>query len=357
MKTKRKLKKPVKYALVVLLVLIGFLLIYKFEISSVSSENKIITYEVKEGSTFNSLASSLKSKKLIKSELFYKIYIKIHKPNNLQAGFYELNSNMNVKKLVNALNGNAKSKMVSVTFKEGINFMKLVSIISDKMDIDESIIYEKLNDKEYIDSLIEKYWFLTNDIKNENIYYSLEGYLFPDTYLFNKNCKIEDIFKIMLDNTKIKLDKYKSDIEKSKYSVHEIMTMASIVEKEASNSSDRAGVAGVFYNRLNTGMSLGSDVTTYYGLKLDLTERDLTVKDLNSYNGYNTRNSKMAGKLPVGPICMPGLESIIASINPTDHNFIYFVADKTGNTYFSKTASEHASIIARLKKEGKWYEY
>ena len=357
MKSKRKLKKPVKYALVVLLILIGFLLIYKVETGRVSNKNQVITYEVKEGSTFNSLSSSLKSKNLIKSELFYKIYIKIHKPNNLQAGFYELNSNMNVKSLVNALNGNAKSKMISVTFKEGINFMNLASIISKEFNIDENTIYEKLNDSAYIDSLISKYWFLTDDIKNTSIYYQLEGYLFPDTYQFNKNSTIEEIFKIMLDNTKLKLDKYKSDIEKSKYSIHEIMTMASVVEKEASNSSDRSGVAGVFYNRLNLGMSLGSDVTTYYGLKLDLTERDLTVTDLNSFNGYNTRNAKMAGKLPVGPICMPGLESILASINPTSHNYIYFVADKTGKTYFTKTSSEHASIIAKLKKEGKWYEY
>ena len=357
MKSRRKLKKPVKYVLVLILILIGFLLIYKVETGSVSNKDSIITYEVKEGSTFNSISHSLKSKNLIKSELFYKIYIKIHKPNNLQAGFYELNSNMNVKSLVNALNGNAKSKMVSVTFKEGINFMKLATIISDKMGIDENVIYEKLKDTKYIDSLINDYWFLTDDIKDENIYYSLEGYLFPDTYQFNKNSTIEEIFKIMLDNTKIKLDKYMNDINKSKYSIHEIITMASVVEKEASNSSDRAGVAGVFYNRLNSGMSLGSDVTTYYGLKLDLTERDLTYTDLNSYNGYNTRNAKMSGKLPVGPICMPGLESIIASINPTDHNYIYFVADKEGKTYFTKTSSEHAAIISKLKREGKWYEY
>ncbi len=357
MKTKRKLKKPVKYILVLLLILIGFLLIYKFETGRVSNKDSIITYEVKEGSTFNSLSHSLKSKNLIKSELFYKIYIKLHKPNNLQAGFYELNKNMDVKSLVNALNGNAKSKMIQVTFKEGINFMKLASIISDKLNIEENLIYDKLKDTKYIDSLINKYWFLTDDIKNEDIYYSLEGYLFPDTYLFNKGSNIEDVFKIMLDNTKLKLDKYKSDIEKSNYSIHEIITMASVVEKEASNSSDRAGVAGVFYNRLNSGMSLGSDVTTYYGLKIDLTERDLTYKDLNSYNGYNTRNPKMAGKIPVGPICMPGIESIIASINPTEHNYIYFVADKTGKTYFTKNASEHASIIAKLKSEGKWFEY
>lgn len=357
MKTKRRLKKPVKYAIVVLLLLIGFLLIYKFETGSVSNKSSIITYEVEEGSTFNSLSSSLKSKNLIKSELFYKLYIKIHKPNNLQAGFYELNSNMNVKELVNALNGNAKSKMISVTFKEGVTFSNVADIISSKMNIKTEDIYEKLKDTNYINSLIKDYWFLTDDIKNENIYYSLEGYLFPDTYQFNEKTSVEEVFKIMLDNTKSKLDKYKSDIEKSKYSIHEIMTMASVVEKEASNSSDRAGVAGVFYNRLDTGMSLGSDVTTYYGLKLDLTERDLTVSDLNSYNGYNTRNSKLSGKLPVGPICMPGLESIVASINPTDHDYIYFVADKNGKTYFSKTSNEHTNMVSKLKREGLWYEY
>jgi UPF0755 protein len=262
---------------------------------------------------------------------------------------------MNVKKIVNTLENKTKNEMITITFKEGINFRDVAQLISKNTDYTEEQVYEITSDSTYLDELIEKYWFLTDDIKEEGIYYPLEGYLFPDTYNFNKNSKIEDIIEYMLDNTDKKLTSIWKD--NNKYSIHEIMTMASIVELEASNSDDRAGVAGVFYNRLESGWSLGSDVTTYYGLKLSLNERDLTTQELNEVNDYNTRSSSMAGKLPISPICMPSLESIEAAINPEDHNYYYFVADKNGKTYFNKTSSEHVTTVAKLKKDGLWYEY
>lgn len=354
---KRKLKKPVKYTLVFILILIGFLLIYKAETGPVNKSDEIITFEVEKGSTYNSIAHSLKEKNLIKSELFYKIYIKLHKPNNLQVGSYPLSSNMNLKKLVNTLNGNAKSNMVKITFNEGVTFTDVVNALHEKLGIPTEDIYDKVKDTNYIDSLIEKYWFLTDDIKDKDIYYALEGYLFPDTYLFNKGSSVEDVLEFMLNNTELKLNDYKSEIEKSDYTIHEMMTMASIVEKEASNSDDRQGVAGVFYNRLESGMSLGSDVTTYYGIQVKLTDRDLTDADLKTSNGYNTRNSNMAGKLPVGPICMPGIESVKAAIEPTKHNYLFFVADKNGKTYFTKTNAEHNKMVSKLKSEGLWFNY
>ena len=113
----------------------------------------------------------------------------------------------------------------------------------------------------------------------------------------------------------------------------------------------------MFYNRLNAGMSLGSDVTTYYGAKVDVSQRDLYQSELEEYNAYNTRNSKMAGRLPVGPICIPGIDSISAAINPEHHEYYYFVADKNKKTYYSKTYSEHESIVATLKEQNLWYEY
>ena len=361
MKSKRRLKKPVKIALIFILIifllLIGFLFTYKFELKSVSSAYKPITFEVEKGSTFNSIAHSLKENHLIKSEFFYKVYVKLNKPTNLQEGIYELNGNMDVKTLINTLEGNAKGNLIKVTFKEGITFEDVANIISEKLSIDKNEILEKVKDEEYLDKLISKYWFLTDDIKNEEIYYPLEGYLFPDTYQFDEKNDIEDVFDIMLSNMEKKLDKYKKEIKASEYSIHEMMTMASIVEKEASNSDDRAGVAGVFYKRLTSGMSLGSDVTTYYGLKLALNERDLTQEDLESSNGYNTRNSNMAGILPVGPICMPGIESITAAIEPEESDNLFFVADKNGKTYFSKTNAEHLKMVAKLKSDGLWYEY
>ena len=131
--------------------------------------------------------------------------------------------------------------------------------------------------------------------------------------------------------------------------------MASIVELEGVNSADRVNVAGVFYNRLNSGMSLGSDVTTYYAVKKDFST-DLTVSELNSCNGYNTRGTCVKG-LPVGPICNAGLSSISAAIEPEENDYYYFVADKNKKTYFSKDGVEHAETVARLKSEGLWFTY
>lgn len=112
----------------------------------------------------------------------------------------------------------------------------------------------------------------------------------------------------------------------------------------------------MFYNRLNSKMSLGSDVTTYYGAKKDMTS-DLTQSELNAINGYNTRADKMEGKLPVGPICNPSLESIKATINPSSHDYLYFVADKNGKVYLTKDYETHNKVILDLKNKGLWYEW
>lgn len=110
-------------------------------------------------------------------------------------------------------------------------------------------------------------------------------------------------------------------------------------------------------NRLKAGMALGSDVTTYYAFKIELGERDLYKKEINSSNPYNTRSAANAGKLPVGPICNPSLNSIIASIEYTPNDYYYFVADKNNKIYFSKNSTEHNNIINKLKKDNLWYEY
>lgn len=361
---KRKLKFKFKLILIILLIIIAvsalgcFLL--KYNLSSVSKEDRKIIITVEKGSNYMMLADLLKKENLIKSACSYKLYIKLFKPSKLEAGEYELSTNMDVKTLVETLEhgSNSNSKAINITFKEGINMRKLAALIADNTDNSIDDVYNTLSDSDYLDELITKYWFITDDIKNDKIYYSLEGYLFPNTYQFkNKEVTVKEIFNKMLDEMDKQLSKYKNDLNNNDYSIHEILTIASIVELEAANSDDRAGVAGVFYNRLKAGWSLGSDVTTYYAAKVDLNERDLYVSELNDYNAYNTRSSKMAGKLPVGPICNASIESIDATINPASHKYYYFVADKNKKTYFAKTNSEHLKTIAKLKDDGLWYQY
>lgn len=360
MRRLNKLGKIVVSSLVVLFILITSIIIYNFNLGKVNNNDDIIVFEVANGSTYLSLASNLKEKKLIKSEFFYKLYIKLSNPSDLKVGRYELSQDMGVKEIVNILKGGSSynPNTIKLTFKEGINMRKIVSLITENTNNKADDIYSLLKNEEYLNELINEYWFITEDIKNQDIYYSLEGYLFPNTYEFmNKDVNVKEIFKKMLDNMKLQLEPYKTEIENSKYNIHQLLTLASIIELEAANTSDRAKVAGVFYNRLKNNWSLGSDVTTYYAVGIDMNERDLYQSELNDYNAYNTRSSKMAGKLPVGPICIPSIESIKAVIEPENHNYFYFVADKHKKTYFSASASEHNKIVNKLKDEGLWFEY
>lgn len=362
---KRRVKSSVKKALFGFLVFVIFgivilFFLYQLGLKPVAKTSNPIEFKVANGETYLTIAKKLKKQELINSELAYKIYVKIHKPTNIKAGTFSLNKNMGVKNLIDALNGenHSSDQVVKITFPEGKNMRQIAKIIANKTNNTEEDLFSLLKDQTYLKELVNKYWFLDESILNTKIYYSLEGYLFPDTYEFqNANVTTKEIVETMLTHMGKKLEAYQSDIKSSSYSLHQMITLASIVELEASNSNERAGVAGVFYNRLTAGWPLGSDVTTYYASKVDLSERDLYQSELNDYNDYNTRSSKMAGKLPIGPICNPGLDSLIAAIEPTSHKYYYFVADKNKQTYFSKTDAEHVKTVEKLKKDGLWYEY
>ena len=345
---------------VILVCVIALFCTYNFMIKAPSKKSEEVIFNVAQGSSYSTIASSLKEKGLIKNDIVYKIYLKLNPVSEqLEYGDYKLNKNYDIEELISVLKKGSitLANTVKITFKEGKNVRHFIKSLNDNLKITEEEVLNKLSDSNYLDSLIEKYWFLTDEIKNKDIYYSLEGYLYPDTYEFYTTASVEDVIAKMLDNYSKKVEPYKSKIEKSKYNVHEITTLASIIELEASSASDRKGVAGVFYNRLKAGWSLGSDVTTYYAERIDNWSRDLKQSELNKCNKYNTRSNCMSGKLPVGPICNPGIKSIEATIEPTNHKYYYFVADKYGKTYFNKTNSGHESTVSKLKRDGLWIEY
>lgn len=322
-----------------------------------------IEFKVEQGWGKNIIADKLEDAGLIKNAFIFKIYIKFNINKELYAGTYNLSKNMSVNEIIDVLNSNdsLENESISVTFIEGKRLTDYVTKISETFNYKEEDIYKVLNDEAFLNKLIKNYWFVTNDIKNDKLYYPLEGYLFADTYTFKKNSSIEEILDTMINNMGKKLENYKNEIEISSLSIHEILTLSSIVELEGASSDDRAGVAGVFYNRLSANMSLGSDVTTYYGVKKDFS-RDLSMRNLHDCNPYNTSAistcaSSMAGHLPVGPIASPSYASITATIEPKKHDYYYFVADKNKKTYFSKTNSEHERTVSKLKQNGLWYEY
>lgn len=352
------LKKIIIALIILVISLICFLLgFYFYNLTSISdnNEDKVITIE---NGTIASIGKTLKDNNLIRNELVFKIYIRINKIDSLKASTYRFNESMDLKEIVNILeNGNGYNPdEIRITFKEGKNIRSIAQTIEENTNNTADSFIQKVNDLTYIDTLIDKYWFLTTDIKNSKIYYSLEGYLFPETYSFlNKDVTCEEIIETMLKETEKKLEPYKEKIKKLDLSIHEFFTLASIVELEGATANDRSGVAGVFYNRIKDNWSLGSDVTTYYALKID----DFKVS-LTSDNGlykcdyaYNTRCDKFIG-LPVGPICNPGIESLIATLEPKEHDNYYFVADCQGKTYLNKDQTSHINTINKLKKENNW---
>jgi len=323
-----------------------------------SKEVKVVV--IPEKTSTNKIGDILEKEGLIHSSEFFYIYCRFYKINDLKASTYKLSPNMSLKKIIKVLQkgNNYNPNMISITFREGINIKKVASIIEKSTSNTSDDVYNKLKDKDYLTKIINEYWFLTDEILNENIYYPLEGYLYPNTYFFeNKDVTVEQIFKTMLDEMDKQLIPYKEKIESSNYTVHNYLSIASIVELEGVTKEDRANIAGVFYNRLNKNMSLGSDVTTYYAFGIDMDERDLKASEINTYNPYNTRGPKMEGKIPVGPVSMPSIGSIDASINYRENDYLYFVADKNRKVYFTKTLKEHNAKIKELKDKGVWIEW
>ena len=345
---------------VFIFLIISSILGYNNGLKPVNKENnKAEIIEIEQGTRTEGIISLLKEKNLIRSSLATKIYIKLNKIKSLQAGKYELNQSMQLSEILKKISsGEIYDETVKITFKEGKNMRWIAKTIAEKTKNTEEDVFNLLKDETYINSLIEKYWFLTDTIKDQNIYYPLEGYLYPDTYIFeNANVSVKTIFNIILNNTDKVLSKYKQEMETKRISVHNLLTIASIVELEGRDTDSRAGISSVIYNRLRTNMSLGSDVTTYYAMQVDMGERNLYSSELKTSNPYNTRGPNMNGKLPVGPIANPSEESINAALNPSQTNYLYFVADSNGKIYFAKTYQEHQNIIKELQKQGLWYQY
>lgn len=340
----------------ILLLVISVLVYYNISLSPTGTKEEVVSFEVKNGMTSKSIISELHKDGLIKNEVVAYFYVKINNVANMQAGTYNLNKGMGLKEIINTIvNGETVDDSLSLTFIEGKRVKKFAQIISEKYDYTEDEILKKWSDKTYLETLISKYWFLTDEILNEGIYYPLEGYLYPDTYRFKKEATIEEITEKLLDTMADKLASYRNKIDNNQYvnTIHKALTLASIVELEGARSDDRAGIAGVFYNRLRDGWNLGSDVTTYYALQADMKE-DLSAAQFATINPYNTRGANMIGKMPIGPICNPSTSSIEASVNPDQNDYLFFVADKHGNIFFTKTNAEHDKKVAEIKAKGDW---
>ena len=358
--------KKSKVILILLIVLVLAIVIsgivamnwYNSNLEPVSEVSENIRVEVESGSVVSTISEMLEKEGVIKNATVMRLYCKLNDITNLQAGKYDLNPSEDMATVIaHIVNGEVASDEIKITFIEGKTVKDFAKVIAKNTKNTEEDVFNLLEDEEYIDYLIEKYWFITDEIKNEDIYYSLEGYLLPDTYIFeNDEVGVKTIFSVMLNYMEKYLDKYK-DSEDLQFTIHQTLTLASMAEKEANSLEDRKEVVGVFLNRISKKMSLGSDVTTYYAAGISMGERDLYQRELDMENPYNTRGPNMEGKIPVGPICNPSKAAIEAAIEYTETDALYFVADKYGDVYFTKNNQEHVDIIQKLKDDDLWYVY
>lgn len=358
---KLKLKKKALFIIILLpllLVLLLFTSIYFYFTSPVDKKDDTIKQIIiEEGTSTSQIAEKLKASKIIKNERVFRQFLKLKKADNIYAASYYFKSSMTLNEVIDVLKqGGHNLNEIAITFREGINVLSLANIIEENTSNTKEDVFNTLKDEGYIDSLIDKYWFLTDDIKNKDIYYPLEGYLFPNTYFFaSYDVDVKDIFDAMLDEMDKVLTNYKTDIEKNSLSVHKLLTLASITQSEGVNKDDFKIIASVFINRLNDNMPLGSCVTSYYGVKKSM-EEELSLSDINDDNPYNTRgdNPKL---ISVGPISNPGKDAIEAVLKPIKTDYYYFVSDKNNKVYFTKTFEEHENVISKLQDEGLWLEW
>ncbi|MDD2489893.1 MAG: endolytic transglycosylase MltG [Bacilli bacterium] len=353
------MKRQFKLIISLVLLFISILLLsfsyYQYQLSPVSKNDEVVKVQIPKAVSGDKIADILIKNKVIRSKFFFKVYLKLNRINNLKHGVYDIKQNMGTKKIIELLvkGTGLTGEEIDLLFREGINVREIARVIANNTNNKEEDIFNLLEDEEYIDTLINEYWFLTEDIKNKDLYYPLEGYLAPNTYRFsNEDVSVKQIFKTMLKQMDKVLSKYKEKIENSDFTIHEFITFASIVQGEGRDTKDMPIIAGVFYNRLEQKIHFQSCITNCYATK---TDNCLPKKVKKSYNSpYNTYLVSMAGKLPVGPVSIPGEVAIEATVNPEKHDYLFFCADVYNNTYFSKTNAEHDQTVNKLKQEDKW---
>jgi UPF0755 protein len=327
-------------ALVIIIILVPIGMYYGFINSPVSNQNRNIEVRITKGMNSSKIIDKLSSEGLIKNKIFSKLYMKINGiGNNLKAGVYKFNLNMTPKHIFDMLkNREIDLNFVSFTIPEGYD----VKHITDKL-YNLGVIKSK---EEFFNAIQKdefKYDFINN--KQDNRTFRLEGYLFPATYEFEKGMPIHNIIDEMLSRFNLAYRSFKSELDSKNISLDNAIIMASMIEGEAKIDSERPLIAAVLFNRLRVNMFLQIDATVQYALGVH--KNIILYKDLKIKSPYNTYNNK---GLPIGPIGNPGLKSIEAVLNPSNVNYLYYIAKGDGGHFFTDSYKKFLKFKLSLKK-------
>ena len=307
------------------------------------SEKGEVTFVIEEGSSLSQIGSVLEENKVIKSADTFKIYSKLFADSTkFQAGQYKVDRPISLKELTALLSkGSNLAGGVKVTIPEGYVITQVATLMESK-GLGTKVEFLKLAKTGDFD-----YEFLK--FKTESaIKYKLEGFIYPDTYYFYEDATSEEIINILLETFEKKVwQDLKAASDQKGLNYLELLTLASIVEKEAVVDNERAKIAAVFFNRLKIDMSLQSCATVQYALNREKFSTTVTFEETRLESPYNTY--KYPG-LPPGPICNPGIKSIEAVLKPDTNKYLFFVAKGDGSHYFSLTYDEHLEAIQKYQK-------
>ena len=294
--------------------------------------------QVTEGMSFKAIAAALQKEGIIRYRGYFEIIGRLQGiTRKVRTGYYGFGSHMSLWEVLDALR---KGKIIEyeVVIPEGYNLYQIGWTLTGTplISSDPNDFIKVATDKQFANEL---------GIEADR----LEGYLFPDTYFLPKGITVTDIAKRMVQRYK---DVFTDDLRKRAKELglteHQIITLASIVEKEAKVGSERKRIAAVYHNRLKQGMKLQADPTAVYGLKAWITK--ISAQDLKRKTPYNTYRHK---GLPPGPIANPGRGDILATLYPENVDYLFFVAQGDGSHFFSKDYSEHGKAIGRYKANKK----
>lgn len=349
LKTKKQNNSLFNVKNIVVLLLVLFLAMFFSYIRNInysSGKNQSVIFVVYKGDSVSDIGDKLHNQNLIKSERVFKAYIRFSEKDAIfREGSYDLNYNMNIKEIVEELTKKISLKPEKkVTFIEGWSVRDYYKVLEKNFSTKEedffNMVGEPMLDYQLLSSGMRPKDFSKqfDFLKDKPDYYGLEGYLFPDTYRFFEDASLEDIVVRMLKNFDQKLtSKMREDIVAQGKTIFEIVTMASIIQKEVQSEDDMKMVSGLFWNRIKNGQALESCATLAYILGVN--KAIYSYEDTRTPSAYNTYINR---GLPPGPISNPGIRAIEAAIYPTENNYNYFLSrPDTKETIFSVTYEEH----------------
>ena len=361
--TKKKKKFRFVRFLVTLLILLALIGVggfygYRYAESALQpidpSSKQYVKVQIPEGANSQEIGSILEKSGLVKHGLLFTAYVKYKNYSDLKSGYYNLQKSMSTEDLIKALQkgGTPEPQEVvyaNLTIPEGFTLEQIAQTVAQLQgDFKEPLTAEafmtKVQDENFIAQEVAKYPKLLESLpaKDSGVRYRLEGYLFPATYTIKESTTIESLIDEMLATMDKNLSPHYATIKEKNLTVNELLTIASLVEKEGAKTEDRKLIAGVFYNRLNLGIPLQSNIAILYaegklGQKISLADDVAIDTTIDSpYNVY-----KNIGLMP-GPVDSPSLDAIESSINQTKSDNLFFVANvQDGKVYFAATKEEH----------------